>query len=135
MISAASSNAAAVSHAESSPLADVSTEQLIAYYAGAQALVQPAWREGFGLPMLEAMAAGCPVIACDEAVPAPLERAALTFRPGNVTELRAKLELLSSDEGLRLRAINLGREAARELTWDRCARATADVYREVLEKV
>ena len=70
-------------------LGDVSTEQLIAYYAGAQALVQPAWREGFGLPMLEAMAAGCPVIACDEAVPAPLERAALTFRPGNVAELRA----------------------------------------------
>jgi glycosyltransferase involved in cell wall biosynthesis len=115
-------------------LGDVSTEQLIAYYAGARALVQPAWREGFGLPMLEAMAAGCPVIASSEAVPAPLKRAALTFAAGNVAELRAKLEALSNDEGLRERTINLGREAARELTWDRCARATADVYREVLEK-
>jgi glycosyltransferase involved in cell wall biosynthesis len=115
-------------------LGDVPLERLAAYYAGARALVQPAWREGFGLPMLEAMASGCPVIACREAVPAPLAAAALTFAPGDVAELGAKLEMLLGDEVQRLRAINLGLEVARELTWDRCARATADVYREVLEE-
>lgn len=115
-------------------LGDVATEELAGYYAGARALVQPAWREGFGLPMLEAMAAGCPVIACSEAVPAPLAVAALTFAPGSATELAARLEALLGDEVRRLRAINMGSEVARELTWDRCARATADVYREVLEE-
>jgi glycosyltransferase involved in cell wall biosynthesis len=115
-------------------LGDVPAEELAAYYAGARALIQPAWREGFGLPMLEAMAAGCPVIACREAVPAPLARAAFTFAPGSVTELRAGLEALLQNEVRRTQAINLGLEVARELTWDRCARATADVYREVLEE-
>ena len=115
-------------------LGDVPAPQLAAYYAGARVLVQPAWREGFGLPMLEAMASGCPVVACKEAVPGPLAAAALTFSAGDATELRMKLEALLGDEVERLRAINLGREVARALTWDRCARATADVYREVLEE-
>lgn len=115
-------------------LGDVSAEQLAAYYAGARALVQPAWREGFGLPMLEAMAAGCPVVACRDAVPRPLAVAALTFAPGDAAELRARLAALLADEGRRIRVINLGREVARELTWDRCARRTADVYREALEE-
>ena len=66
-------------------LGDVTTPELLRYYAGARALVQPAWREGFGLPMLEAMAAGCPVIASADAVPAPLTAAALTFRARDVT--------------------------------------------------
>ncbi len=56
------------------PLGDVSAERLIEYYAGARALVQPALREGFGLPMLEAMAAGCPVVACRDAVPEAARR-------------------------------------------------------------
>lgn len=115
-------------------LGDVATERLAAYYAGARALVQPALREGFGLPMLEAMAAGCPVVACEDAVPRPLAPAALTFGAHDASALRSKLELLLGDEGVRLRTINLGQEVARELTWDRCARATADVYREVLEE-
>jgi glycosyltransferase involved in cell wall biosynthesis len=115
-------------------LGDVTTECLAGYYAGAQALVQPALREGFGLPMLEAMAAGCPVVACRDAVPGPLAPAALTFGAGNVQELRRLLVELTGDEGVRIRAIKLGRELAHSLTWDRCARATADIYREVLEE-
>jgi len=114
-------------------LGEVGTERLPSYYAGARALVQPALREGFGLPMLEAMISGCPVIACAEAVPRVLAPAALTFPARDAAALRSALERVLSDEGLRERTINLGREVSRELTWDRCARATADVYREVLE--
>lgn len=114
-------------------LGDVPAEQLAAYYAGAMALVTPARREGFGLPMVEAMAVGCPVVACADAVPGVLARAALTFGAGNAAELRAVLEQLAGDEVRRARIVNLGRETARSLTWDRCARATAEVYREVLE--
>jgi len=115
-------------------LGDVTTERLLRYYAGARALVQPALREGFGLPMLEAMAAGCPVIACRDALPGALGAAAQTYPPRDAGALRTEIERVLADEGLRSRAINSGREVARRLSWDRCARATADVYREVLEQ-
>jgi len=114
-------------------LGDVSTERLASYYAGATALVSPAWREGFGLPMLEAMAMGCPVVATAEAVPGVLAPAAWTFAAGNAVQLRSTLAQLLADEGQRARFVNLGRGIARSLTWDRCARTTAGVYREVLE--
>lgn len=114
-------------------LGDVPDERLASYYAGARALVQPALREGFGLPMLEAMASGCPVIACEDAVPRILEPAALTFAARDSAELSAILHDVLADAGLRERFVNLGRRIARTLTWDRCARATADVYREVLD--
>jgi alpha-1,3-rhamnosyl/mannosyltransferase len=84
--------------------------------------------------MLEAMAAGCPVIASEDAIPRPLASAALRFGACDVNELRVRMEALLADEGLRAWAINQGRDVARRLTWDRCARATADVYREVLEE-
>jgi glycosyltransferase involved in cell wall biosynthesis len=115
-------------------LGDVATGELAVYYAGARALVQPALREGFGLPILEAMAAGCPVVACEDALPGILAPAALTFAARDPAALSATLARLFEDEGLRERLIERGRAAAQQLTWDRCARATADVYREVLEQ-
>ncbi len=116
-------------------LGDISEERLIGYYAGALALVQPALSEGFGLPMLEAMAVGCPVIASEEAVPRVLEPAALTFSADSPGELRARIEMLLEDPTLRAQLSERGRNLARTLTWDRCARATADLYHEVLETV
>jgi glycosyltransferase involved in cell wall biosynthesis len=115
-------------------LGDVSTDRLASYYAGAVALVQPALREGFGLPMLEAMAVGCPVAACADAVPNVLAPGAVTFAAGNVTELASLLQDLLENEVRRDRLVNIGRRIAASLTWDRCARATADVYGEVLEQ-
>jgi glycosyltransferase involved in cell wall biosynthesis len=114
-------------------LGDISEEQLIGYYAGARALVQPALSEGFGLPMLEAMAVGCPVIASAEAVPRVLETAALTFAADAPDELRVRIESLLGDAALRTQFSERGRTLAGTLTWDRCARATADLYHEVLE--
>jgi glycosyltransferase involved in cell wall biosynthesis len=115
-------------------LGDVAPSMLIEYYRGASALVHPALREGFGLPLLEAMAAGCPVIACADALPSVLASAALSFPAGDSTALRAELEHLFDDQGLRRHLVNHGEGAARTYSWDRCARATADVYRVMIEE-
>lgn len=115
-------------------LGDVSAMNLAKYYAGARAVVQPALREGFGLPMLEAMAAGAPVVASEQAIPAALRPAALAYATRDSNALRLQLENVLRDEEVRERAIRLGKTVARQLSWDRCARATADVYREVLEQ-
>lgn len=115
-------------------LGDVDEAALAAYYAGAAAYAHPALCEGFGLPMLEAMAARAPVIACSDALPGVLDGAALTFAPRDAAGLRAGLENLLVDEGLRDRLVNEGRKRAEALTWDVCARETANVYREALEE-
>lgn len=115
-------------------LGDVSQTELIALYRGARALVHPALCEGFGLPVLEALAAGCPVVACRDAVPEVAASSVLTFGARDVGALQAQLEALLENEGLRARLVNEGRDVARALSWNRCARATADIYAEMLEE-
>ncbi len=121
------------SDAEVVALGDVNDERLVQLYAGALGLVAPSLREGFGLPMLEAMAAGCPVVASETAVPQILKPATLTFEPCDHAGLRQRLEALQ-DQGVRTALVNSGRELAHRLSWDNCAARTADVYREVLEE-
>lgn len=116
-------------------LGDVPSEKLPALYAGARALVYPSLCEGFGLPMLEAMAARCPVIASEDAAPRVLQSAMLLFSALDAGALRTRLERIFDDEGLRNALVNEGRTLAESLTWERCARETAAVYREVLEEV
>lgn len=108
-------------------------DDLRAAYAGALAYVQTSLFEGFGLPMAEAAACGVPVVATTTSVPAPLEAGALTFSPGDAGALAAHIARLARDP-LQARAIGARLQAAaRDLTWDRCAEATAAVYREFLE--
>ncbi len=114
-------------------LGEVSAARLASLYKGAVALVQPSLCEGFGLPMLESMAVGCCVIASRTACPAVLTHAALSFPPDDPRELAALMERVFGDEGLRASLVNDGRRIAKSLTWERCALATAAVYREVLE--
>lgn len=98
------------------------------YMAGADALVFPSLYEGFGLPPLEAMAAGCPVITSDAAsLPEVCGEAALYCdgaRPATIAE--AILRLLG-DSGLRTELRARGRERARLFTWERCAELTWQV--------
>jgi glycosyltransferase involved in cell wall biosynthesis len=113
---------------------DVAEIVLASYYAGARALVHPALCEGFGLPMLEAMAAGCPVIACEDAVPSVLAEVALTFPARDPVAARTLLERVLRDAGLARNLVIQGQERARQYTWDRCAAQTAQIYREVLKE-
>ncbi len=61
-------------------LGDIDDDTLASYYAGAQALVHPSLLEGFGLPFVEAMAQGCPVIATTTSIPEPVAGSALSLR-------------------------------------------------------
>ena len=115
-------------------LGQISQDALASYYAGARALMHPSICEGFGLPMLEAMAVGCPVIASSGAIPSVLEGAALTFAPGDAGAAALALERVLRDEGFARNLVIQGQTRARALTWNRCAQATAQVYREIVEE-
>ena len=108
-------------------LGSVPAEHLASLYRRAACLVYPSLYEGFGLPVLEAMACGCPVAASDAgAVPEVAGDAAVLFDPRDVEAMAAAmLEADSRREELRERG--LARAAA--YTWDESARRHDDVYR------
>jgi glycosyltransferase involved in cell wall biosynthesis len=99
-------------------------------YNLAEAFVFPSWREGFGLPPLEAMACGTPVVSSDRpAMPEVLGDAALYAPPDRPDAIADALARVLTDAGLRddLRARGLARAAG--YSWERAARETLAVYR------
>ena len=98
-------------------------------YRRARMFVYPSGYEGFGLPPLEAMHYGCPVV-CTRlgAVPEVVGDSGRYFDPGNIEEFRDALENVAFDDSLRAAMISRGRSRARLFTMDKCATATAALY-------
>lgn len=108
-------------------------ELLPILYRGATAHVLSSIYEGFGLTILEAMASGCPVVACDaSAMPEVCADAALMIPPDDVEAMSRAMVTLSKDRGARgdLRAKGIAR--ASSFTWEKAAKRTLDVYRQVV---
>jgi glycosyltransferase involved in cell wall biosynthesis len=108
-------------------------EDLAAIYNGASALVLPSYYEGFGLPVLEAMACATPVIISDRgSLPEIAGDAALVVNPDDVEALTGAIARVLSDEDFRADLKRKGLARAAEFSWERCARETLAVYHRVL---
>ena len=128
--------------AAKSPLANrirftgfVSDADLVTLYSACDLFVFPSFYEGFGLPILEAMACGR-AVACSNssAIPEVADSAALLFDPESTSEMtRAMLDLLL-DSGLRTHMERLALARAAQFSWERTARETLEVYYEVAAK-
>ncbi len=115
-------------------LAEVDESHLPALYGSAEALLLPSRHEGFGLPALEAMATGTPVLAASAgALPEVTGGAAELLDPDEPEAWIAASNALVADPLLRARWASAGRERARAFTWERCARQTLAVYRSALD--
>jgi glycosyltransferase involved in cell wall biosynthesis len=108
----------------------IDIEELPALYTLADVFVYPSLYEGFGLPPLEAMACGCPVLTSNVAsLPEVVGDAAETIDPLDVDALAGTMEQLLSDSVRRRALIDKGLQRARSFTWEKCARETVAVYR------
>jgi glycosyltransferase involved in cell wall biosynthesis len=116
-------------------LGHVSEERLQALYRNAAALVYPSLYEGFGLPVLEAMASGTPVIASRAAsMPEIVGDAGILLDPLDAREWTGAIIKVVNDEHLRERMRHAGRARAASFTWERTARATLAVYQRVVRR-
>lgn len=111
----------------------IDDDTLRALYANAAALAFPSRYEGFGLPPLEAMAFGTPVVTSSAAsLPEVVGDAALVVSPGDVGALGDALARVLADASLAGRLSEAGRARAAAFTWQHTAEATLGIYREVL---
>jgi glycosyltransferase involved in cell wall biosynthesis len=109
----------------------VPAEDLPALYRAAWLLVYPSLFEGFGIPLVEAMSCGCPIVCSNvTSLPEVVGDAALLVNPYDVEELADAIQRVLHDEDLRAGLVAKGLARARHFSWERAARQTAQVYRQ-----
>jgi glycosyltransferase involved in cell wall biosynthesis len=113
----------------------VSEEDLVFLYNGAAVFLYPSSYEGFGIPPLEAMACGVPVVTSNTtSIPEIVGNAALMINPENGEELKAALIRILNEEGLRHDLISRGLEQVKKFSWMRLARETLSIYESVYRR-
>jgi glycosyltransferase involved in cell wall biosynthesis len=113
----------------------VPDRELLELYNACDCFVFPSFYEGFGLPILEAMACGR-AVACSKtsAMPEVADGAGLLFDPHDIEDIKRCIEDILVDPELRARKERLGVQRAAYFSWQKSARTTLDVYREVVEE-
>ena len=98
-------------------------------YSAADAFVFPSFYEGFGLPVLEAMACGCPVVVSNtSSLPEVAGEAGFYVNPEDIEAMASVLREVLTDEGLRAEAREKGLAQAQRFSWEETARTTMDLY-------
>jgi glycosyltransferase involved in cell wall biosynthesis len=111
----------------------VPDEDLAPLYSGAEAFVFPSLYEGFGLPVLEAMQCGCPVIASNTAsIPEVAGEAAILIDPYDEEDLSASISKVRTDPKTRRRMSTLGIEQARKYSWSKRMETVLGVYDQII---
>ena len=114
----------------------VSDEDLPRLYRGAESVIYPSLYEGFGLPALEAMACGCPVLCSNRgALPEVAGDAAVLVDPEDTEALASQMKRLATDEVLRERLRTAGIARAKQFDWNETAARTLEVYRQAVNEV
>ncbi|WP_280571300.1 glycosyltransferase family 1 protein, partial [Chromohalobacter sp. 296-RDG] len=109
-------------------MGDVDERALPSLYKGARGLLFPSLYEGFGLPVLEAMACGTPVLTSNvTSLPEVAGDAALLVDPARIEEIASGIEQLENDKQLRAELIAKGLERVKGFTWDITARKVQEV--------
>lgn len=112
----------------------VSDDELVALYNAADLFVYPSFYEGFGLPPLEAMACGTPVITSNvSSLPEVVGDAALTIDPFDVEALAHTIVRVLSDRDLQIRLSQQGLERAASFSWDMTARSILHIYHRAMD--
>lgn len=114
----------------------VSEKDLVYYYNAADIFVYPVEYTGYGLPALEAMACGCPVITTTSStLPEVVSDAALLFEPHNVQQLKDHISFLLKNHPLRDTLRKKGLAHVKRYTWECCLSNTIKVYEQIKEKI
>ena len=112
---------------------DGSDEVLSSLYTYSEALIYPSKYEGFGLPILEAMSLGCPVISSNtSSLPEVYGHAALTFSPESIEDLMQCLIKITTNDDLKKKLISKGYKREKEFSWKKCALETSSVYKSLI---
>jgi glycosyltransferase involved in cell wall biosynthesis len=111
----------------------VSYEELPQLLNQATALVYPSLWEGFGLPVLEAIACGTPVITSNlSSLPEVTGDAAILINPYSIDEMREAMQQIATDEQLRLKLKSLSRQRAELFSWEKTGQETATILESFL---
>lgn len=112
----------------------VEMEDLAGLYSGARAFVYPSLYEGFGLPILEAMACGCPVITSETgALKEIAGKEAILVDPENIEDIVVAISKVCRNEKIRKEMVLGGLKRSGEFSWEKTALQTLEAYRSVLE--
>jgi glycosyltransferase involved in cell wall biosynthesis len=108
-------------------------DRLATLYSNAEIFVYPSLYEGFGIPPLEAMSLGCPVLCSrTSSIPEVVGNAGRYFDPGDIDSIRVAMEEVLYSSVARNKLIQAGFNRCRSFSWSRCAAETAAIYRTLL---
>lgn len=114
-------------------LSYLSDDEVVWFYRNADVFAYPSYYEGFGMPVLEAMTLGCPVVTSNtSSLPEVAGDAALTFDPTSVDEIVAALRTVIQDRAMRSNLIEKGYQQAASFSWENTAKMTLEAYQAVI---